>query len=89
MQGTLEKFPEEFKITKMETNKLVKGKFKSILPGHKFPRRFKTARQRKAVSVQNTFHIYIYRSLKIAETSRKPRNSAHIRHGNVMDTSRK
>ena len=26
MQRTLEKFPEEFKITKMETNKLVKGK---------------------------------------------------------------
>lgn len=32
MQGTLEKFPEEFKITKMETNKLVKGKAVSAKP---------------------------------------------------------
>lgn len=68
MQGTLEKFPEEFKITKMETNKLVKGKAVSAKPW-----------------VQNTFHIYTYWSVKIAETSRKPRNSAHIRHGNVTD----
>ena len=59
MQGTLEKFPEEFKITKMETNKLVKGKCKSILPGHKFPRRLKTARQRKAVSAKHFPHLHI------------------------------
>lgn len=59
MQGTLEKFPEEFKITKMETNKLVKGKCKSILPGYKFPRRFKTARKRKAVSAKHFPHLHV------------------------------
>jgi len=58
MQGALEKFPEEFKITKMETNKLVKGKCKSILPEHKFPRRFKkTAQSRECKTLSTSTYI--------------------------------
>lgn len=83
MQGALKKFPEVFKITKMETNTLVKGKWKCRLPGHTFPRRFKkTVQSRECKTLSTSTDIWSVKNRRdIKKTKKFSPYSPRKRHG--------